>query len=136
MAHDVFISYSTVAKSIADAVCAGLEAAGLRCWIAPRDIRPGEDWPSAFVSAITASRLMVLIFSQSSNTSPEVPKEVNLALGAKVSVIPFKIDDVIPHGALQYYLAGTHWLNALDGPTAENIQKLVTTARAIAPIEA
>jgi hypothetical protein len=41
MAHDVFISYSSHDKPIADAVCAGLEAAKIRCWIAPRDMLPG-----------------------------------------------------------------------------------------------
>ena len=41
MAHDAFISYSSKDKTIADAVCARLEARGIRCWIAPRDVRPG-----------------------------------------------------------------------------------------------
>ena len=35
MAHDVFISYSSKDKPIADGITANLEAAGLRCWIAP-----------------------------------------------------------------------------------------------------
>ena len=34
MAHDVFISYSTKDKVIADAICANLENRGIRCWIA------------------------------------------------------------------------------------------------------
>ncbi|NQT71340.1 MAG: toll/interleukin-1 receptor domain-containing protein [Chloroflexi bacterium] len=37
MAHDVFISYSTNDKTVADAVCATLESQKIRCWIAPRD---------------------------------------------------------------------------------------------------
>src|SRR5512132_2427916 len=129
MAHDVFISYSTKDKPVADAVCAGLEAAGLRCWVAPRDVRPGEDWPTAIVNAIGDSRAMVLIFSASSNASPEVPKEVNLALGSKVAVLPFKIDGAVPHGALQYYLAGTHWLTASNPPDSADLQRLTDTVR-------
>ena len=38
--HDIIISDSTLDKPITDAVCAGLEARGIRCWIAPRDILP------------------------------------------------------------------------------------------------
>jgi hypothetical protein len=38
MAFDVFISYSTKDKATADAACAALESAGIRCWIAPRDV--------------------------------------------------------------------------------------------------
>ena len=49
MAHDVFISYSTKDKPTADAACAALEAKGIRCWIAPRDILPGSDWGEAII---------------------------------------------------------------------------------------
>ncbi|HXQ15450.1 MAG TPA: toll/interleukin-1 receptor domain-containing protein [Caulobacteraceae bacterium] len=42
--HDVFISYSSKDKTTADAICALLERDGAKCWIAPRDILPGEAW--------------------------------------------------------------------------------------------
>ena len=42
--RDVFVSYATEDRSTAEAVCAALEASGLRCWIAPRDIHPGSVW--------------------------------------------------------------------------------------------
>ncbi len=35
MAHDVFVSYSVKDKTTADAICAALEANGIRVWIAP-----------------------------------------------------------------------------------------------------
>ncbi|HAH65240.1 MAG TPA: toll/interleukin-1 receptor domain-containing protein, partial [Rhizobiales bacterium] len=73
---DVFISYSSKDKPIADAVCAGLEANGLRCWIAPRDILPGADWGGAIIDAITGSKVMVLIFSGNANSSPQIKREV------------------------------------------------------------
>jgi hypothetical protein len=43
LAHDVYISYSREDKWAADAACATLEAAGIRCWIAPRDILPSAE---------------------------------------------------------------------------------------------
>ncbi len=43
MAHDVFISHSAKDKATADAVCAVLEAEGIRCWIAPRDVLPSVE---------------------------------------------------------------------------------------------
>jgi len=63
MTHDVFISYSSKDKPIADAICANVEATGIRCWIAPRDIAPGEDWPTAITKTISHSRILVLVFS-------------------------------------------------------------------------
>ena len=51
---DVFLSYSSKNKNVADAVVAEFEQHGIRCWYAPRDIVPGEEWVSAIHDAITA----------------------------------------------------------------------------------
>ena len=125
MAHDVFISYSSKDKLIADAICVNLEAAGVRCWIAPRDIAPGEDWPMAVTRAISWSRVMVLVFSASSNSSEDVSRELFLAANNKSIIIPFKIENVEPVPGKQYYLARTHWLDAVNPPTQDQIRELI-----------
>jgi hypothetical protein len=72
MAHDVFISHSHEDKPAADAACAALEARGIRCWIAPRDINPGQDWAASIVEAIRNAQIMLLVFSRHANQSPQV----------------------------------------------------------------
>ena len=68
MAHDVFISYASGDKAVADAVCSQLESVHrIRCWIAPRDITPGASWAESIIDALDASKIMVLIFSNSAN---------------------------------------------------------------------
>jgi hypothetical protein len=52
-----FISYSSKDKPAADATCAVLESAGIRCWIAPRDIRPGTEYGAAIIDAIDRCRV-------------------------------------------------------------------------------
>jgi len=136
MAHDVFISYSSKDKPIADAICARLEAAGIRCWIAPRDIAAGEDWPAAIAQAISQGQALVLVFSAHSNSSEEVGRELFLAADHKLVIIPFKIDDVEPEPGKQYYLARTHWLDALNPPTLEQIQNLVDCVKTLVPLRA
>ena len=79
MAHDVFISYSAEDKAVADAICAGLEARHIRCWMAPRDILPGMSYAAAVVRALNESRLMVLVFSVHADRSPQVASEVERA---------------------------------------------------------
>ncbi len=54
MKFDVFISHSRHDKAVADAACAALENAGIRCWIAPRNILPGGDWGASIVDAINS----------------------------------------------------------------------------------
>ena len=125
MAHDVFISYSSKDKLVADAVCASLEAAKIRCWITPRDILPGLDWAESIEDAITRSKLLVLIFSSYSNNSKQVSREISLAFNSEVTVIPFRIEDIEPKGAMKYYLSNTHWQDALTPPMENHIKKLV-----------
>jgi len=133
MAHDVFISHSSKDKAIADAICANLEVAGVRCWIAPRDIAPGEDWPTAITRGISQSSVMVLVFSAHSNSSEDVSRELFLAANSKLVIIPFKIENVEPEPGKQYYLARTHWLDAINPPTQEQIQELVNRVKVLVP---
>jgi formylglycine-generating enzyme required for sulfatase activity len=131
MAHDVFISYASADKAIADAVCARLEEHTIRCWIAPRDIRPGADWASSIVSAISEARALVLVFSAKANASREIPREVSQAVKHGLSIITFRIEDVAPAGALDYSLNTVHWLDAVTPPVDRHIDRLAETLRTL-----
>ena len=131
MAHDVFISYSNKDKPTADAVCAALEANGIRCWIAPRDILPGSDWGEAIIDAIHACRAMLLIFSSNSNASPQIKREVERSVNAGIPVVPFRIEDVMPSKTLEYFISTQHWLDALTPPMEQHLHYLVNTMRAM-----
>lgn len=80
MSHDVFISHSSADKRAADAACALLEARGIKCWIAPRDIRPGSDWGESIITAIEQARIMLLLLSKQANVSPQIRREVERAV--------------------------------------------------------
>ena len=136
MTHDVFISHSSIDKNVAAAVCAGLESAGIRCWIAPRDILVSERWPKAIANAIPKSKAMVLIFSSNSNDSEDAKAELILARESKVVILPFKIEDVEQEEEMKYLLAGLHWLDATNPPTKAQIRHLVEMVRAIIQVEA
>ena len=122
--HDVFISYATEDKQIADAVCAAVEARGVRCWIAPRDVVPGTPYGEAIVDAIQAARMMVVIFSSHANASVHIPKEVELATSDGVTIIPFRVEDVLPAKSLNYFLASLHWLDAFVPPLDAHLLQL------------
>lgn len=124
---DVFISYPHQNKVTADAACAKLEAAGIRCWIAPRDVPPGTEWAAAIVDAIDRCRAVVLIFSSSANGSKQIRREVQQAFDAEKPVVPFRIEDVTPEKALRYYLGSVHWLDALTPPLEEHLRRLVSS---------
>lgn len=127
MSHDAFISHSSEDKVIADAVTASLEQAGVRCWIAPRDIRPGDSWGGAIVEAIETCRVMVVIFSAKSNDSKQVMREVERAVQNDVVVVPFRIEDVKPSKDMEYFLSATHWLDAMTPEMGGHLEELTKT---------
>jgi len=124
LAHDVFISYASKDKVVADAVCAALEADHIRCYIAPRDVLPGQRYAQALVDAIHASRVFVLVFSAASNASNQVEREVDRAVSCGLPILPLRVEDVMPCDWLEYYLAGQHWLDALTPPLEDHLARL------------
>lgn len=124
MAHDVFVSHSSTDKSIADAVVAGLEQKGIRCWVAPRDLTPGISWGQGIAEAIEKSQVMVVIMSEKANQSKQVAREVERAISNDVAVIPLRVQNIDPTGALAYFLASEHWLDAITPPLERHIEKL------------
>jgi TPR repeat protein len=131
MAYDVFISYASEDKIVADAVCATLESHSVRCWIAPRDVLPGMAYGEAIIDAIRGCRIMVLVFSSSSNISPHIPKEIERAVSAGVAVVPFRIEDVRPGKSLDYFIGSVHWLDALTQPLEQHLQRLVQNVQTL-----
>src|SRR5439155_2454580 len=131
MAQEVFISHSSLDKTVADAVCAALENTGIRCWIAPRDVQPGRSFPGEITRAIQNSKVMVLIFSAHSNTSEQILREVQLAANSDLHILQFRIEDVIPNEDLEYYLSTPQRLDALTPPLESNLQRLVTSVQAL-----
>jgi ABC-type amino acid transport substrate-binding protein len=124
MPHDVFISHSSKDKRIADAVCAILEQDKIRCWIAPRDVQPGANWGSAIVEAIDEARIMVVIFSCNSNKSGQVLREVERGVRQGNTIIPFRVENVLPSKDIELFISCYHWLDAMSPPLEQHITKL------------
>ena len=125
--HDVFISYSTHDKPISDAVCAALEGHGIRCWVAPRDITPGQDWSDAIIDAIADCRVCLLVLSAASNQSDQVKREVQNAVSEAKPILPFRIEDVALSKHMRYFIGTPHWLDAMTPPLERHLQKMVET---------
>lgn len=122
--HQVFISYSSKNKAIADAICLHLETNGIRCWYAPRNILPGKDWVEAIMEAIESAKVFLLIYSSDSNQSRQVQNEVAAAFNSGCAIVPFRIDDTKMVSKMAYFLNSVHWLDAAHSPQANTFQEL------------
>jgi len=124
MAHHVFISVSSQDRQTGDAVCAVLEAHGIRCWMAPRDIAPGEEWAESIIDAINDAHCMVLVFSGHANTSPQIRREVERAVNKGIPIHPLRIEDVQPSKTLEYFISTPQWLDAFTPPLERHLNRL------------
>jgi hypothetical protein len=131
MAQDVFVSYSVKDKAVADAIVARLEAESIRCWVAPRDVVPGADWGESIINAIESSRIMILVFTSNANASPQIKREVERAVDKSVYIIPFRVDNIEPTRALEYFISTSQWMDAFAPPLEPHLEDLANTVKAI-----
>jgi hypothetical protein len=127
----IFISYSSKDKKAALTICDAIEARGYSCWISCRDIDPGENFQEAIVKAIRSTPLVVLVFSANSNNSSEIKKEIALASQNSVTVIPVRVEDVIPSDAFVYEFATRQWIDLFGDWERAMKQLLAHIARAL-----
>jgi hypothetical protein len=123
------VSYATEDQEIADDIRAYLESEAIPCWIAPRDIQPGDNFPAKIVHAIDRSRVFVLVLSAAANRSSYAAREVARAADRGIPIVPFRAEDVPPSDSLALYLSNVHWLDALSGPRAQHLERLGQTIK-------
>lgn len=123
----VFISYASRDAEVAQRLCAALEAAGVDCWIAPRDVHPGEPYAAAIVHAINDCRALVLLVSQHSVGSPHVHREVERASSKGRTVYSVRLDTVELPAELEYFLSANQWLDTGGKAIDSIVPALVNT---------
>jgi hypothetical protein len=128
---DVFVSYASEDKAIADAAVATLEAAQVRCWYAPRDILPGKPYAEAILEGLRATRVLLIIVSAHSQASPQVARELERAIHYELVIVPFRVESVEMRGSFEYFLSLPHWLDALTPPLEAHLGRLRDTVRSI-----
>src|ERR1019366_546436 len=110
---------------VANQVCQALEAQGVLCWMAPRDVTPGALYADGIIRAINEAKVLVLVLSASAIASKHVGKEVERASSKGRPIIALKVDATPLTTALEYFLSESQWIDvpALGMPGA--LTKLV-----------
>ena len=112
----VFVSHVSEDSAAATAMVAKLEARRIACWIAPRDVNPGRPFDTEIADAIETCRVMLLLFSERCNESEYIRREVTVAGEVGKVIIPYRIEDARPKGALRIRLSDLHWIDAFEAP--------------------
>lgn len=130
----LFVSHSSRdGAAIAQPLAAALEAAGHRCWIAPRDVKPGTPYPGQIVAAIRNCDGLVLIVTPAANDSPDVLQEVQLAGQHRKTVAPVIVNGATPSDDLHYYLGVRHQIPWSDAQ--KTTAELLRAFPAVQPVQ-
>lgn len=131
MEHAVFLSHSSSEAKQTELLCTKLEAAGIKCWKASRDIVPGQVWSEAIVEAIESSKAVVVVFTNAANSSAQVLREVEIAVGNGLPIIPMRLEKIRPSNAMRYFLCVPHWLDAYEPPLETHCDTLIEVIRGV-----
>ncbi len=125
----VFISYASQDAPIAQGLCSALEQGGVACWLAPRNVRPGDFYADSIVQAINGCALLVGVLSQSAIDSPQVVRVFERASAKRRPIIGFKIDAAPLPPGLEYFLSTSQWIDAGAGQPDRLFPKLLEAVR-------
>ncbi len=130
---DVFISHSSKDQQTANAVLNGLEGAGIRCWIASRNLQKGKTWGGSIVRSIRSTDVFLLILTANSNQSGQVLNEVTQAVNLQKSIVCYKAENIALSDDLAYFLSSTQGLIAYNRPLTEVLPELTDSIRSLLP---
>ena len=131
--RDVFISYASQDAAVADAVVGALERAGLKCWIAPRDVVPGALDADEIVRAIDEAKVVVVVLSEAAAASSQVGKEIERASSKRRRIVALRADATALPRALEYFLSESQWIDVGSGGIEAAAAKLIDAVRSNAP---
>jgi len=131
--HSLFISYSTKDQTTANALCSALESAGIRCWMAPRNIAPGAIWSESIIEAIQQASIFLVVMSPYSNQSDDVLRELQQAASAKKAIIPFVIAEFQISNKMRYFTDNVQHLKGSPVPAPLELEQIVQRVRELSP---
>ncbi len=129
MSRRIFISHSSDDHVLARELVLSLEAAGLSCWIAPRDIEPGSPYAASIVEAIRSADVMVLLLTSASSASAQVQRELERAAGYGLRIIPLRVEDVQVGVEIEYFVSSPQWVDYREEHRASGLGRLIASLR-------
>ena len=133
--HHIFISHSSIDSKIAFMLCEAFENQGVKCWIAPRDVRVGMPYAKSIVEGIENSQAVIVLFSTNSDKSDGVLQEIEVARNSKVPIIPIRIEDVFPTKSMKFYIMANHWIDAINPKSVDDFNKFLKEVKSTINLE-
>ncbi len=119
-----FLSHSSKDLELTERICHLLEAQGVPCWVAPRDVLPGRPYAEECVRGIEVSESFVLLASDHAVSSVQVMAEVEQAHKRRKPLYTILIGKPAISKELDYYISRLHWIESAGSSTEGIADKL------------
>jgi hypothetical protein len=116
----IFISYSRKDKEQASAICQILNKYNISYWIDEECTYSGSNFKGVIVEQIKKSSIVLFLSSQNSNLSPNVVKEIGIAVHYSKPIIPIKLDSYSYDSNIEYDLCNIDYIEYNSNDTFEN----------------
>lgn len=115
MGSDIFLSYSRADRPLAEMLVKLAAERGIEVWY-DEMLEGGTDWRQSIVEALSSAKALIILFSEHSNASTQLIKELAIADNLRKRVVPVLIAECEPAGAYLYELASRNWINIHPNP--------------------
>ncbi|MDB4808099.1 toll/interleukin-1 receptor domain-containing protein [Verrucomicrobia bacterium] len=127
MSAEVFVSYARTDRERVVELVERMRSAGIGVWVDEGGIHGASLWGQEIVDAIDASKVMVLMISDSSITSDNVVKELSIASEDKKPILPVYLQRSQLPKSMRYQLAGIQHIEFFEGQEDEAFQSMLVS---------
>ena len=127
MSAEVFVSYARTDRERVMELVERMRSAGIGVWVDEGGIHGASLWGQEIVDAIDASKVMVLMISDSSITSDNVVKELSIASEEKKPILPVYLQRSQLPKSMRYQLAGIQHIEFFEGQEDEAFQSMLVS---------
>jgi TolB-like protein/tetratricopeptide (TPR) repeat protein len=127
MSAEVFVSYARTDRERVMELVERMRSAGIGVWVDEGGIHGASLWGQEIVDAIDASKVMILMISDSSIASDNVVKELSIASEDKKPILPVYLHRSEIPKSMRYQLAGIQHIEFLEGQEDEAFQSMLVS---------
>jgi len=127
MSAEVFVSYARTDRERVMELVERMRSAGIGVWVDEGGIHGASLWGQEIVDAIDASKVMILMISDSSITSDNVVKELSIASEDKKPILPVYLHGSEIPKSMRYQLAGIQHIEFFEGQEDEAFQSMLVS---------
>ncbi len=131
---DVFISYNSPKREIAEIVLAHLESNGITCFFDERDMPGGRCYGGALVRAMKDCCVQLFLFSDiANNNEKNILSELDTAWKNDIPCFTALLDDSEPNDDISYYISSRHLVKCYPEAIDTYLPKITDTIRDLLP---